>query len=352
MDFDQLLLENGPVALTIREYLEPVQGKGSVLFPATFAPPEDDKDKTPFYVINNSVALIDTVGSQANRIEPIFGRDENKGLVPPVVVKVGERSISILEAGHRAADAVFRFSDMAEQLEKAFASIRDLGDSSLLAKIAPTSLVFGAWDSRGTRVKLPRIVGSVVRAYEVEELKRSAQFFGALEKEETDLMRPHDFEEAAWQKFLSRQGLSDNPVKIGPGGVRAKGDVIREATLNLIVVRSLKAATGPETEKLQKYILGLALLAFYAPAQLFLREGCLLVRSTESKMEVKAVFRDGKRVDQAAEEDAVRKYATKAAEAFGVGEGFEATFDPARVNKAKGDADAKKAKTKKPEVKK
>ncbi len=163
---------------------------------------------------------MDTTRFAANRIELIFGKPEYSQLIPQVSVAVGERRISLIEAGHRAADAVFRFSDKWDELEGAFAAIRDRGDSSSLAKIAPTSLVFGAWDSRGTRVKLPRIVGSVIRAYQVEPLERSAQFFAVLEKEETDSL-------VLDQKFLSNQGLSDSPVKRGPGGVRAQGEVVQ-----------------------------------------------------------------------------------------------------------------------------
>ena len=39
-NYDELLRTNGPVALTLREYLEPAQGPDAVLFPATFAPEE------------------------------------------------------------------------------------------------------------------------------------------------------------------------------------------------------------------------------------------------------------------------------------------------------------------------
>ena len=51
MNFDHLLAPGGPVALTIQEYLEPVQGAGSVLFPSTFASPLGS-DEPPNYVIS------------------------------------------------------------------------------------------------------------------------------------------------------------------------------------------------------------------------------------------------------------------------------------------------------------
>ena len=348
MNFDELLKTAGPVALTIREYLEPVQGPDSVMFPPTFAAPEGKKDDGPSYVIDEEVkiGLIDSVGAQANRIEPIFKHGEYRKLVPHGTVKVGDRVINLLEASHRAADAVFRFSDHSSQLRNAFVAIRDHGDSTSLAKVAPTSLVFGAWDSRDTRVKLPRIVGSVIRAYNVEKLTRNAQYFAALEKEETDLL-PLDLEGKARQDFLSNQGLSDSPAGRGLGGVIARGGVVREATLNLIVVRSLSAGSSEETEKLQRYILGLSLVAFFAPAELFLREGCLLVRSANRPIVAAAVYRDGSRPSIDLDETAALSYAHAAAAGFGVGADFEAIFQPEKVKAAKTDAEAKKAKAKK-----
>lgn len=35
---------------------------------------------------------------------------------------------------------------------------------------------FGAWDSRDTQAKLPRLVQSVIRAWDVDQLKRSARY--------------------------------------------------------------------------------------------------------------------------------------------------------------------------------
>jgi CRISPR-associated protein Csb1 len=347
MTFDEYLLPAGPVALTIREYLEPVQGKNSVLYPPTFAPPKGSDDK-PSYVIDETaqgrVGLIDTVGSQANRIEPIFKLEPYSKLVPQVTVRIGERAINLLDAGHRAADAVVRFSDQAGPLKAAFVAIRDSGDSWLLARIAPTSLVFGAWDSRDTRVKLPRIIGSVIRAYGVDALSRSAQFIGSLEKEETEAL-------GVDQDFLSNQGLSDSPAGRGPGGVIAKGGVIREATLNLIVLRSLAGADAAQTSKLQRYVLGLALIAFFAPVELFLREGCLLTLSEEKEPEVKKIFRNGKREPITVMLDQVLQLAQDAAADFGVGPDLVAEFKGERVKEAKVESE-KKATEKKTKAKK
>ena len=46
-------------------------------------------------------------GINGRRIEPIFATPDYAGLVPQVVVKAGEKSVNLLEAGHRAGDAIF-----------------------------------------------------------------------------------------------------------------------------------------------------------------------------------------------------------------------------------------------------
>ena len=77
--FDAWLDHSGPAALVIREPLMPVEGHGGVVFPATFAASEDRTFKGGYNIDDlgdgKNVCLIDSVGSQANRIEPLFARD-------------------------------------------------------------------------------------------------------------------------------------------------------------------------------------------------------------------------------------------------------------------------------------
>src|SRR5919202_1970973 len=183
--FDPWLAEDGPAALVIREHLMPVEGRDGVLFPPTFAAAEDKTKFPGGYNIDGpsdgpNVCLIDSVGSQANRIEPTFAKEKYAGLVPQVVVKAGEKTVNLLEAGHRAGDAVVRCSALQKELQDAFKAVLR-GDAEPLAKIAPTSLVFGVWDSRDTQAKLPRLVASTIRAFAVRKLPRSAHFVPAVD---------------------------------------------------------------------------------------------------------------------------------------------------------------------------
>jgi CRISPR-associated protein Csb1 len=339
--FDAWLASDGPVALSIIEPLEPALGEKSVFFPPTFAAPEGSDDK-PDYVIDETsdgrVCLVDTIGSQANRLEPMFKRPEFAGLVPRVTVKIGERSVDLLDAGHRAADAVVRFSNLGKDLQKAFLDYRERGNAERLAKIAPTSLVFGAWDSRAeaTGAKIPRVIESTVRAYRVERLTRAAQYFATLKKEEIEQVGLN----SVGQKALSQEGLSDSPSGRGPGGLIANGGIQREALLNLIALRAIGAADEEGSKKLRCYVLGLALMAFLAPAELYLRQGCLLVASQSKPATKQIVWRNGKREPFDIDESQALAFARKSATAFGVGQDIRAVFDPQLVRakkKAKAD---------------
>lgn len=100
--FDSWLEMDGPVAVVIREHLEPVMGIDSVFFPPTFAPPEGSKE-APGYLIDETslgkVALVDTVGAQANRIEPIFKQKPYSQLVPKATVQIGHVRWTFLTLG-------------------------------------------------------------------------------------------------------------------------------------------------------------------------------------------------------------------------------------------------------------
>ena len=190
--------DTGPAALVLREPLTPVEGHDGVLFPATFAAGDGFAGgyNIDTFPDGTNVCLVDTVGSQANRIEPIFTQGEYAGLVPQVVVKAGDKRVNLLSAGHRAGDAIVRCSALKQSLQDAFKAALK-GDCALSRKIAPTSLVFGVWDSRDTQAKLPRLIASTIRAYNVRELTRSAQYVPATDYVQEGLLEePGDLKDA------------------------------------------------------------------------------------------------------------------------------------------------------------
>ena len=343
-DFDHFLNDDGPSALVIREYLIPAEGADGVLFPSTFASGDNfpggyNIDGDPN---GTNVCLIDSVGSQANRIEPIFALEKYAKLIPQIVVKAGSKQINILEAGHRAGDAIVRCSELQEELRLAFKSVLN-GNTNPLAKIAPTSLVFGVWDSRDTQAKLPRIVSSTIRAFDVRKLTRSAQFNPATEFVNEELLdEPTD---KATKDAYAVRGFIHVPASATHGGVIATKGIRRDATLGLAALRLLSAESAKDTISLRRYILGLALTAFTHNPSGYLRQGCLLVLDPEKPKEFVEVFPTGERKPSTITHPSALAYAIEAAKAFGVGESRMVDFDKDRARKdIKGEGDDRAAK--------
>lgn len=319
-----------PVAITLKQRLEPVEGEEAVIFPPTYA-------SNPPYVIDTladgtKVALIDSVGSQANRMEPIFKEDPYAKLVPQIEIIAGNhRPISIFEVGHRVADALVRSSKpISEQVTEAFEALAE-GNAEPMAKLAPTSLVFGVWDSRGEGMKVPRLINSVIRAFDVSELTRSAQYTPPLTPEEYAKVagfKQEDLEKAEGdtKNPLAKAGFVHVPSTNDPGGIIARGGIYRTVTVNLVALRRLG---GDNEEALRKYILGLALVAATWPQDGFLRQGCQLVISPEEPGTWQAVYRNGRRENIDLSHDDALDFAREAAEVFGVGDDMmKAKFDP------------------------
>ncbi|MFN7022018.1 MAG: type I-U CRISPR-associated RAMP protein Csb1/Cas7u [Phycisphaerales bacterium] len=364
--YDAWLTDGGPAALVIREHLMPVEGRDCVIFPSTFA--AGDGFPGGYNIDGPSggenVCLIDSVGSQSNRVEPVFAQDRYRGLVPQVSIKASEKKaneetasekkanekkasvekaneeivVNLLDAGHRAGDAIVRCSSLATDIKEAFKNVLT-GNAGPLAKIAPTSLVFGVWDSRDTQAKLPRVVASTIRAFNVRVLTRGAVYVPPLDYSALEVFSEEDKAKAEGNKKspLAQRGFVHNPASGSHGGVIATGGIRRDATLNLAALRLLRAGRekdGKDNDPLplRRYILGLSLVAFTHPSAFvgYLRQGCTLVLDPDAKpapREFSLVHHDGKRDSLAVTHDDALEFAKHAAEKFGVGKSKTATFE-------------------------
>jgi CRISPR-associated protein Csb1 len=332
--FDPWLEGNGPAALVIREHLAPAEGPGGVVFPATFAASQDGTFKGGYNIDHFSetenVCLIDSVGSQANRIEPLFTSEGYADLVPRIVVKAGEKTVNLLEAGHRAADAIVRCSELQEDLRGAFKALQK-GNAEPLAKIAPTSLVFGAWDSRDTQAKVPRLIASTIRAFNVRELTRSAQYVPAAEYVPSGLLE--EPEDKKTRDTYAERGFVHVPASSTPGGVIATGGIRRDASLHLAALRLLHAESDARTKALRRYILGLALTALTHSPSGYLRQGCNLVLDPDKPREFQEVYGDGRRVPAKVTHGEAVEYARTAVNEFGIGPNRSVDFDRDRAKR-------------------
>lgn len=311
------------VALHLRQKLLPVEGEEGVIFPPTYADIGYNIDEM---ADGTKVATIDSVGSQANRMEPLFSGSTYASLVPQIGFTYGGgQRASILDVGHRLGDALVRSSGMAKSAEDAFKSFL-AGDSSPIAKLAPTSLLFGVWDSRGTGAKLPRILQSVIRAWDVSSLTRSAVYAPPIDYAALEVFSEEDRQKGEHDKKspLAQRGFVHNPAGEQPGGIVARGPIWRDTTVNLITLRRLRSVEN--SLSLRRYILGLALVAATAPLDGFLRQGCLLTLDPAHPAQWEAVGRSGERRAADLPSETVLALARKAAQDFQVGGSLEVQF--------------------------
>ena len=184
----------------------------------------------------------------------------------------------------------------------------------------------------------------MIRAWDVTELKRSAQYNPALDYAALKVFSEEDKQKAEGkpESPLAQRGFVHVPAVGAHGGIVARGQIQRDVTVNLIALRRLK---GESSVALRRYILGLALVAATEPIDGFLRAGCLLTPDPNAEARWELVHRDGKREAVVLEGATIRDYAqTQAsAKAFGKGPDRPVTFDPALAKEDVKKADKKKA---------
>lgn len=330
VDLNTLLEDAGLVALVATQGLRPVEGAGRPFFPPTYLG-SDDK---PTYCISarpggGNLCVVDSVQSQANRIEEALMQPLLRDLTRRVEVTASlpngaTRTLDMLQLGHRLADAAVAFSDLAERADAAMRSYLRNGPDEI-ARLSPTSLLMGLWQSRGEgeQLKIPRAFGATITAQDVTPLRRMATFTGSFWSKELGL-----------EGTRSTEGLDPVPAGESLGGVIAAGPVERHATLNLVALRhNVFVQPGRPVGAAARYVFGLGLVAMTLEPECFLRQGCLLVAYAEPRL--RAIDRRGREQAVTLSFEQALAYAREAARAFGVPElpAVSAGFSTARLEK-------------------
>lgn len=344
--YDDLLKDDADVAaIVIRERLRPVQGARGVFFPPTFAAtgrgksdyqidwfsPRDEDRKAPEAAAKEGVianrCTVDSVPSQANRLEAKLLKYSGTS-IPKITItgsRVGQGSIDLQEVGHRVGDAVVRYSKVKvtnngkEEERDGFESFEAAlqayvkGDAAPLARLAPTSLVFGHWDSRdsatkkSTKSKARRLIRSEIVAFNLQKVTKRSQYWSSIDPEVSQELEQilKEAKEAAQEdpntkNPASQLGMTDVPAPESPGGVIAFGPIERTAIIALSGVRALATFKAPtdagvtdidpdKTLALRRYLFALALASAADPGVWDLREGCILVRESKTDENKKVI---------------------------------------------------------------
>lgn len=154
-------------AIRRRQILQPVGGKGDKIFPPTY--PAEGRNQPPRHVYEKRkidgrdvwCVLVDSVASQANRLEEALAATLSDGVTIPYLYVdfagkgiAGVERVTSLEAPHRVYDAILRDSlldgqpFMASPVGKRLAAAKPQ-DAEALLEVAPTALLFGSWHSTG-----------------------------------------------------------------------------------------------------------------------------------------------------------------------------------------------------------
>lgn len=179
--------------LRLRLRLQPMYGQGEIVFPSTYSGGGyliSDR-RIPGYDQAVKCAILDSVQSQANRMEDALAEDIRNGNihlphavtdfseVPDLQKPVGR--ITSLETPHRIFDAIIRDSELNGQrfpyTDAGKAVVAANGkNATALFQYDPTSLLFGSWDSTGVSgglgEKYTRCVVSEIVAINASEAKR------------------------------------------------------------------------------------------------------------------------------------------------------------------------------------
>jgi CRISPR-associated protein Csb1 len=197
LTFEQLrgAVENEAAIRRVRR-LQPAGGSGDMVFPPTY--PSEERNAPAQHVFetrridgqDRQCVLIDSVQSQANRMEEALLGVVRTGQVPMPYVTVdfsgteiadiGE--ITSLDAPHRVFDAILRDSELGGQpfmksdVGRRLAAAKARNALALL-EVSPSALVFGAWNSTGEGgglgAKFPRCIVSEIVGVGAAQGKRT-----------------------------------------------------------------------------------------------------------------------------------------------------------------------------------
>ena len=338
------------VALRSRMTLQPAGGEGDKVFPPSYQ--VDGRSDHKYAVEERQVGssdnvsttvLLDSVASQANRAEfALLDGWERGELVFPVPYvdfsddggATGYEKLTVLEAPHRLADAIFRDS----LLDGTLFRLTDVGraitdatprNATDLFRYSPTSLLFGMWDSTGPKgglgskfqrayvseivgfdAKVGRKVGSRIDPLQIEKVAPGDLVYNSADPSEVWTDEPEQSERDKQGKpvHASRAGTSGEagqPSKINHGNIvpsidaQAGGVTISSALQTTVIsfaaLRRLRCKGHSREAEMAVHTaiaaLGVAAIAYQHEMDFDLRSRCLLLPTNPPKLEL--LRRDG-----------------------------------------------------------
>ena len=341
-------MDGDAVALRSITTLQPAGGANDKIFPPSYSVEDktDHKYAVEERVLENgttsTTVLLDSVASQANRAELAllagYRLRELSFPVPYIDFKnhaelTDYEEITVLDAPHRIADAIFRdsmldgkpfrFSDIGRAITEATPR-----DATALFRYSPTSLLFGMWDSTGPKggqgSKFQRAyvseivgfdavignkVGSRIDPLQIDKVSPDDRVFNVDKKlwPDEDLWTD-DPKKASKDKndnleLASRgsdSGEAGQPSKINHGNIPPTIDTksggvtisraVQTTVLSFAALRKLHfknhSREAENAARVAVAALGITAMAYQHKADFDLRSRCLLVPTEPPRMEM------------------------------------------------------------------
>ncbi len=368
------------VAIRSRMTLQPVGGEGDKIFPPSYR--VEDRAQHKYAVEQRQVGgdkvsttvLLDSVASQANRAELALldGWERGELVFPVPYVDFSDdggvtdySKLTVLEAPHRIADAIFRDS----LLDGTLFRLSDVGraitdatprNSTALFRYSPTSLLFGMWDSTGPKggqgAKFQRAYVSEIVGYDAQigskvggridplqigKVTQDDRLYNSAAKEEVWTDDPeHAERDQKGTPVHARAGPSGEagqPSKINHGNIPPRIDslaggvtissALQTTVISFAALRRFRCeGHSRETEAaVQTAVaaLGVAAIAYQYEMDFDLRSRCLLVPTHPPKLEL--LSRDGSAgtIVEVDRDSSARMLREAAAEATAAGVGWK-----------------------------
>lgn len=342
-------VSGGSVALRSRLTLQPAGGAGDKVFPPTYA--VDGRGEHKYAVEERQIGdgqdksvtvLLDSVASQANRAEMALldGWERGELVFPVPYVDFSDsrnltdyEKLTVLEAPHRIADAIFRDS----LLDGTLFRLSDIGraitdatprDATDMYRYSPTSLLFGMWDSTGPKgglgskfqrayvseivgfdAEVGKKVGSRIDPLQIERVASEDRVFNSVDPDEVWTTNPDEAQQKkgkpAFATRGSASGEAGQPSKINHGNIVPSIDglaggvtisrAIQTTVISLAALRRLRfKGLGRDAESVARTAvaaLGVAAVVYQHEADFDLRSRCLLLPTHLPRLELLA--RDG-----------------------------------------------------------
>jgi len=262
--------------------------------------------------------LIDSVQSQANRIELAILDSYRRGHIPypdielSVNARTGQERYSVLELSHRVYDAALRMSTVdgvpfpQSEIGKAVYSART-EKATAMHTHAPMTLALGGWDSHGGGgplvAKLPRIMTSEIVGLDAQLVSRGAMKIDPIDiRKDAGPIYQSESPERRWEiekTKIDEKGRT--PSEVGLGNVPSlseQGAVITEAVQTSVVscaaVRRLRFEREDNSyndlrdRSGQTAVVALGLFGLIAQMDsgYYLRSGCDLFPLDEPRLEI------------------------------------------------------------------